>query len=140
MLLLPVRESVLFPGVVLPFLANRPMVEAALQEAARSSRTVAVVLQRDASVETPGLAALHPIGTEGRLLRYVSGRDGAHHAIVQGTSRIRVLDMVDGSEPRTVRVQRMKRTRYDRRRDRRAVPAVARSRTGGAGADGAVAA
>jgi ATP-dependent Lon protease len=107
LLLLPVRESVLFPGVVLPFLANRPMVEAALQEAARSSRTVAVVLQRDASVETPGLAALHPIGTEGRLLRYVSGRDGAHHAIVQGTSRIRVLDMVDGSEPRTVRVQRI---------------------------------
>jgi ATP-dependent Lon protease len=98
---------VLFPGVVLPFLANRPMVEAALQEAARSSRTVAIVLQRDASVETPGLAALHPIGTEGRLLRYVSGRDGAHHAIVQGTSRIRVLDMVDGSEPRTVRVQRI---------------------------------
>ena len=97
----------LFPGVVLPFLANRPMVEAALLEAARSSRTVAVVLQRDASVETSGLAALHPIGTEGRLLRYVSGRDGAHHAIVQGTSRIRVLDMVDGSEPRTVRVQRI---------------------------------
>src|SRR3954454_6764242 len=88
LLLLPVWESVLFPGVVLPYLANRPMVEAALQEAARASRTVAVVLQRDPSVEVPGLSDLYPIGTEGRLLRYVSGRDGVHHAIIQGVGRI----------------------------------------------------
>ncbi|MBS0638506.1 MAG: endopeptidase La [Proteobacteria bacterium] len=107
LLLLPVREIVLFPGVVLPFLANRPIVEAALQEAARSSRSVAVVLQRDPGAESPGLADLHPIGTEGRLLRYVSGRDGTHHAIIQGTGRIRILDTVDGSDPRTVRVERI---------------------------------
>ena len=44
LLLVPVREVVLFPGVVLPLLANRPGLEAALQEAARTSRTIAVVL------------------------------------------------------------------------------------------------
>src|SRR4051794_5200102 len=107
LLLVPVGEIVLFPGVVLPLLANRPRLEAALQEAARTSRSIAVVLQRDPKTETLGLSDLHPIGGEGRLLRYVTGRDGQHHAIVQGVSRIRLLDVVDGSEPSSVRVQRI---------------------------------
>ncbi|HEX2943345.1 MAG TPA: endopeptidase La [Rhodopila sp.] len=107
LLLVPVRELVLFPGVVLPLLASRPAVEAALQEAARASRGIAVVLQRDPTTEAPGLSDLYPIGAEGRLLRYVTGRDGMHHGIVQGVSRIRLLDTVDGSEPRTVRVERI---------------------------------
>src|SRR3954454_21798159 len=107
LLLVPVREVVLFPGVVLPLIANRPGLEAVLQEAARTSRTIAVVLQRDPKTEAPGLSDLYPLGTESRLLRYVTGRDGMHHGIVQGDGRIRVLDTVDGSEPRTVRVERI---------------------------------
>ncbi|MFL5288287.1 MAG: LON peptidase substrate-binding domain-containing protein, partial [Rhodopila sp.] len=107
LLLVPVRELVLFPGVVLPLLANRPALEATLQEAARTSRGIAVVLQRDPKTETPNLSALHPIGGEGRLLRYITGRDGLHHAIVQGASRIRILDIADGSDPRTVHVERI---------------------------------
>ena len=107
LLLVPVREAVLFPGVVLPLLANRPALEATLQEAARAARNIAVVLQRDPGTEAPGLADLHPVGAEGRLLRYVTGRDGMHHGIVQGIGRIRLLDTVDGAEPRVVRVERI---------------------------------
>ena len=66
-----------------------------------------MVLQRDPKVETPSLSDLHPIGAEGRLLRYVTGRDGMHHAIIQGVGRIRLLDTVDGAEPRMVRVERI---------------------------------
>ncbi len=107
LLLVPVREVVLFPGVLLPLVADRPGTEAALQEAARASRPVAVVLQRDKGVETPDLSGLHPVGTEGRLLRYVTGRDGTHHAIVQGTGRLRVLDLADGGGPPAIRVERI---------------------------------
>ena len=107
LLLVPVRDVVLFPGVVVPLTAGRPETEAALQEAARASRAIAVVLQRDPKVDAPGLSDLHPIGAEGRLLRYVTGRDGVHHGIVQGVGRIRLLDTVDGMEPRTVRVERI---------------------------------
>ncbi len=111
LLLVPVRDLVLFPGVVLPLLAGRPETEAALQEAARASRHVAVVLQRDPAVDAPELSDLHPIGAEGRLLRYVTGRDGAHHAIVQGVGRVRLLGAQDGAQdgsgPRTVRVERI---------------------------------
>ena len=106
MLLVPTRELVLFPGVVLP-MTGRPATEAALQEAASGSRPIVVVLQRDPAEEKPGLAGLYSIGTEGRLLRYVTGRDGQHHGIVQGVGRLRVIDVVDGSEPRTVRVERI---------------------------------
>ncbi|HYZ21681.1 MAG TPA: endopeptidase La [Rhodopila sp.] len=107
LLLIPTRELVLFPGTVMPLLASCPGREEALQEAARSGRPLAVVLQRDPKLETPGLADLYPIGVEGRLLRYVTSRDGTHHGIVQGVSRIRLLDIVDGSDPRTVRVERI---------------------------------
>jgi ATP-dependent Lon protease len=106
LLLVPVREVVLFPGVVLPLMAG-PGTEAAFQEAASASRNIAVVLQRDPAVETPGLSDLYPIGTEGRLLRYVTSRDGTHHAIVQGAGRIRLLDVVGGAKPLTVRVERI---------------------------------
>jgi ATP-dependent Lon protease len=78
-----------------------------LQEAARASRSIAVVLQRDPKTETPGLTDLYPLGCEGRLLRYITGRDGLHHAIVQGASRIRMLDIVNGSDPRAVRIERI---------------------------------
>jgi ATP-dependent Lon protease len=78
-----------------------------LQEAARASRGIAVVLQRDSKTERPGVSDVYPVGGEGRLLRYVTGRDGLHHGIVQGVGRIRILDVVDGTEPRTVRVERL---------------------------------
>ena len=88
----PVRQSVLFPGTVMPLIADRPEVAAALQAAAQDGKEVVVVLQRDPSVEAPGIADLHEIGTEARLLRYVTGRgDNTHHAIVQGVSRVRIL-------------------------------------------------
>ncbi len=107
LLLVPVREIVLFPGVVMPLIASRPDTEAVLQEAARASRNFVVVLQRSSDTENPRLSDLHPIGAEGRLLRYVTGRDGRHHAIAQGIGRVRLLDMVDGAELRTTRVERI---------------------------------
>jgi ATP-dependent Lon protease len=107
LLLVPVRDIVLFPGVVVPLVAGRPATEAALQEAARASRNLAVVLQRDPEMEAPRLADLYPIGAEGRLLRYVTARDGTHHAIIQGVGRIRLLDAVDGDGLATVRVERI---------------------------------
>ncbi len=107
LILVPVREMVLFPGAVSPLVANRAMTAAALQEAARAGRPVALVLQRDASVEQPGEADLYLVGTEARLLRYVTGRDGAHNAIVQGLGRVRLLGGPAGEPFATVRVERI---------------------------------
>jgi ATP-dependent Lon protease len=106
LILVPVREIVLFPGMVVPLSADCAGAAAGLQEAARQGRHVVVVLQRDPAKEAPDLADLHTIGTEARLLRYVTSPDGrTHTAIVQGVGRVRLLDRI-GSDPfATVRVQ-----------------------------------
>jgi len=88
--IVPARDSVLFPGVVMPLAVSSPEAVAALQAAAQDGQTVLVVLQRDPEVEQPGLADLHPVGTEARLLRYVTAQDGTHHVILQGRGRVRL--------------------------------------------------
>ena len=101
------RDAVLFPGAVIPLAATRQATIDALQVAARESRHVVVVLQRDPAVENPALADLHAIGTEARLLRYITAPDGTHHAILQGTGRVRLLSAVDGLPYSAVRIERI---------------------------------
>ncbi len=93
LILIPLTDAVLLPGTVMPLAIGRPAVAVALQEAVRTERHVAVVLQRDPLAEAPGLAELHCVGTEARLLRYFTGRDGSHNAIVQGMGRVRIEAM-----------------------------------------------
>ncbi|WP_428541448.1 endopeptidase La [Rhodopila sp.] len=112
LILIP-SATVLFPGVLMPLAPAHPQTIAALQAAARDGASVAVVLQRDPAAENPDLADLHPIGTEARLLRYVTARDGTHHAIVQGIGRIRLLSRADGPSYPTVTIARVAESTAD---------------------------
>ena len=97
--LVALADTVLLPGLVLPLAIGSPTAAAALQEAARTERHVAVVLQTKPFDGTPELGDLHAIGTEARLLRYFTGRDGSHNAIVQGVGRIGIdAVLVDGTQ------------------------------------------
>ena len=107
LILVAVQEAVLFPGAVIPLAATRPATVDALQAAARESRHVAVVLQRDAAVESPAFADLQQIGTEARLLRYITAPDGSHHAILQGIGRVRLTAAAEGLPYAAVRVERI---------------------------------
>jgi ATP-dependent Lon protease len=107
LILVPVTDTVLLPGMVMPFVIVRPAAAAALQEAARTEQHVAVVLQREPFVEAPGLNELHAIGTEARLLRYFTGRDGSHSAIMQGAGRIRLRDVQTDGSNSAVTVERI---------------------------------
>jgi ATP-dependent Lon protease len=89
LILLAITDSVVLPGTVVPLAIGGPNAAVALQEAARTDQHLAVVLQREPFAETPVLRDLHAIGTEVRLLRYFTGRDGSHNAIVQGIGRLR---------------------------------------------------
>jgi ATP-dependent Lon protease len=89
MILLAVTDTVILPGTVVPLAISHQSAAAALQEAARTDQHLAIVLQREPFAETPGLRDLLSIGTEVRLLRYFTGRDGSHNAIVQGVGRLR---------------------------------------------------
>ena len=107
LILVPLTGAVLLPGTVMPLAIGRPAVAAALQDAARTERHVAVVCQLEPFAETPGLADLHAVGTEARLLRYFTGRDGSHHAIVQGIGCIGIKALVDGEPHPSISVRRI---------------------------------
>ncbi len=105
LIILPVRNVVLFPGVVLPITMGRERSIAAAQEAARSQRPIGVLLQRDSEVVEPGATDLYQIGTTAGVLRYLTGPDGSHHVVCQGQQRFRVVEFLDGYPYLVARVE-----------------------------------
>jgi ATP-dependent Lon protease len=94
LIILPVRNSVLFPQVVLPIAIKRERSIAAAQEAVKSGRKVGLLLQRDPEQDDPLPEGLHRVGTMAGIVRYVTAADGTHHLICQGEQRFTVLDFV----------------------------------------------
>ena len=107
LVLVAVGDTVLLPGLVMPLTIAAPAAAAALQEAARTEQHLAVVLQREPFTDAPSLAGLAAIGTEARLLRYFTGRDGSHNAIIQGIGRIEIKAVVTTGEYPAATVQRI---------------------------------
>jgi ATP-dependent Lon protease len=96
MIILPARNTVLFPGMVLPLAIGRKSSIAAAQEAVRGERMLGVILQSDPAAEEPTPEQLYRVGSAAQVLRYVTAPDGTHHAIVQGIRRFRVLEFAPG--------------------------------------------
>lgn len=107
MILLPVRNLVLFPGVVMPVAVARPASIAAAQQAVREGRPVGILMQRDPTVEEPGPTDLHRMGVIANILRYVTAPDGTHHLVCQGEQRFHVEDFVREKPFLTARVTRI---------------------------------
>jgi ATP-dependent Lon protease len=98
LILLPVRNAVIFPGVVLPFGIGRERSLRGMQDAVRHARPIGIVMQRDPLQEDPGPNDLHEIGTLVEVLRFVSTEESGHHAVCQGRARFKILS-VDKTEP-----------------------------------------
>ena len=97
LIIVPVRNTVLFPGVVIPITIARPKSIAAAQQAVREQRQIGVLLQRDAELGEPGPDDLYRVGTIANIVRYITGPDESHHLICQGVQRMRVLDYLPGT-------------------------------------------
>src|SRR5579864_2765194 len=89
LIIVPVRNVVLFPGMVFPLTVGRERSQAAAQEAVRQQRPLGILLQRKPEVEDPAPNDLHWVGTTAAVLRYITAPDGTHHAICKGTRRFR---------------------------------------------------
>jgi len=105
LILIPMRNTVLFPGVISPITVGRPTSVAAAQEAVRSERKVGFLLQRDPQKNDVSPADLYWVGTAGQVVRYITGGEGAHHMVVQGSSRFRALEFLEGWPFLVARVQ-----------------------------------
>ncbi|HKU87188.1 MAG TPA: endopeptidase La [Casimicrobiaceae bacterium] len=105
LIILPVRNVVMFPGAVFPLTVGRERSRAAAQEAVRLERPLGVLLQSKPEVDAPTPDDLHWVGTSANVMRYITTPDGAHHAIARGLRRFRVLQFLDGWPFAVARVQ-----------------------------------
>ena len=96
LIILPVRNTVLFPRMIQPISIGRARSIAAAQEAARSERPIGILQQRNPTAEVPTEADLYRIGTIATIVRYVTAPDGSHHIIAQGQQRFGILEFLDG--------------------------------------------
>ncbi|HWS13287.1 MAG TPA: endopeptidase La [Rhodocyclaceae bacterium] len=96
LILVPLRNAVLFPGVLSPITVGRASSVAAAQEAVKKESRVGFLLQRDPQKSDISPDDLYWVGTAGPIVRYITGPEGAHHLVVQGQSRFRVLEFLEG--------------------------------------------
>ena len=88
--LLPLRNTVLFPGVVLPITVGRDKSIKAVNEAYKADKLIGVVAQKDSNVEDPSITELEDIGTIARIVKLIKMPDGGTTVIIQGKKRFTI--------------------------------------------------
>jgi ATP-dependent Lon protease len=107
LVIVPVRNMVLFPGMVVPISIGRESSIAAAQYAVKNDQAVGILMQRNPDVETPGADDLSSVGTIASILRYVTTPDGTHHIVCQGQQRFRVTGYLEGFAFTVARIERI---------------------------------
>jgi ATP-dependent Lon protease len=107
LIIVPVRNTVLFPGLVLPITLGRPKSIAAAQQAVREQRQVGILLQRAADVDDPTAIDMHRMGTIANIVRYITAPDGTNHLVCQGEQRFQIDEYLSGWPFLVARVTRI---------------------------------
>lgn len=89
--LLPLRNTVLFPGVVIPITVGRDKSIKAIAESYKTDKLVGVLSQKDSLVEDPNIGDLVQVGTVAKIIKLIKMPDGGTTAILQGKKRFRLL-------------------------------------------------
>ncbi len=92
--ILPLRNTVLFPGVVLPITVGRDKSIKAVNEAYKADKLIGVISQKDTNIEDPEAADLCSIGTVAKIIKLIKMPDGGTTIIIQGKKRFELVAMV----------------------------------------------
>ncbi len=92
--ILPLRNTVLFPGVVLPITVGRDKSIKAVNDAYKGNKLIGVLAQKDAAIEEPELKDLCEYGTVAKVVKLIKMPDGGTTIIIQGKRRFRMLSLV----------------------------------------------
>lgn len=92
--ILSLRNTVLFPGVVLPISIGRPKSIQLIKDAYRNNKIVGTVAQKDPDIENPEFPDLHSVGTIGQIVKLLEMPDGSTTAIIQGRKRMILQELV----------------------------------------------
>ncbi len=88
--ILPLRNTVLFPGVVLPITVGRDKSIKAVNDAYRTDKLIGVVAQKDSTIEDPNITDLADVGTVARIVKLIKMPDGGTTIIIQGRKRFKI--------------------------------------------------
>lgn len=102
--ILPLRNTVLFPGVVIPITAGRDTSIKLINEANGDSKVIGVVSQKDEKVENPTAKDINRIGVVARILRVLKMPDGNTTVIIQGKKRFEVSEVISEKPYMTARI------------------------------------
>lgn len=95
--LLPLRDVVLFPGMIVPLFIGRQKSSIAIEMAAEQDSPLLAVTQKDPSLDAPGVGDLHDAGTLCHVLQMVRLPDGSFKVLLEGFSRRRILAITEGA-------------------------------------------
>jgi len=112
---LPLRNTVLFPGVVIPITVGRDKSIQLVKESYRNNRIIGVVAQKDPNQEDPGFEDLYQIGTIASLMKILQMPDGSTTIIIQGKKRFQIEQLVTDNPYFKARVNPFKIDRQPKR-------------------------
>ena len=92
--ILPLRNTVLFPGVVIPITVGRDKSLRLVQEVYRKNKILGAVAQKDSSIEDPEFEDLYKVGTVAQILKILEMPDGTTSVIIQGRKRFQMDDLL----------------------------------------------
>jgi len=92
--ILPLKNTVLFPGVVIPITAGRDKSIKLIKDANKADKIIGVVAQRNEEVENPGATDIHQMGTVAQILRVLKMPDGNTTIIIQGKKRFKIKSIL----------------------------------------------
>jgi len=93
--LLPLRDVVVFPHMVIPLFVGRPKSIKALESAMEGGKSIMLVAQKNASKDEPSEADIHRIGCVSNILQMLKLPDGTVKVLVEGVRRARIVDVDD---------------------------------------------
>ncbi|MEC7864045.1 MAG: endopeptidase La [Bacteroidota bacterium] len=92
--ILPLRNTVLFPGVIIPITIGRDRSVKLIKEAERGDKMIGVVAQKDFDIELPEMSDLHEVGTIAHILKMLKMPDGNITVVIQGRKRFKIDEMM----------------------------------------------
>lgn len=110
--LVPMRNIVLFPHVLMPITVGRIKSIAAIEHALQSKVPIGIILQTDATIDHPGFDTLCSIGTIANVVRHIASEDGTHHAVCQGMERFQIEEIIEGYPFIAARIKRIKESTH----------------------------
>jgi len=108
--LLPVRDMVVFPYMIIPLFVGRDRSIAAVEAALGADRMILLSTQRDMALEDPGLEDIYPVGTVAMIMRMLKLPDGRLKVLVQGMSKARIVAQVEQRDYFRVQVEALQET------------------------------